>query len=127
MPWGLNADKARHRSATASLRQQQARLQQIEQNLLVQVRSAVRSVETSQQSVEIFAKATELAERQYDLELARFKAGLSTSRQVLQIQDDLEAARVNELQARVSLRTAASNLHQLDCTSLENYHIALPE
>jgi outer membrane protein TolC len=127
MPWGLHADKARYRSAMASLRQQQARLQQIEQNLMVSVRTAVRAVETSRQSVEIFAKSTELAERQYELELARFKAGLATSRQVLQTQDDLEAARVNELQARVSLSTSVANLHQLDSSSLARYRIPLAE
>jgi outer membrane protein TolC len=127
VPWGLHADKARYRSAMASLHQQQARLRQIEQNLMVSVRTAVRAVETSRESVGIFAKATELAERQYELQLARFKAGLATSRQVLQTQDDLEAARVNELQSRVNLRTAIANLHQLDSTSLARYNIALAE
>ncbi|MBS0632995.1 MAG: TolC family protein [Verrucomicrobia bacterium] len=125
VPWGLHADKARYRSAMASLRQQQTRLQQIEQNLLVNVRTAVRAVDTNRQSVEIVAKATELAQRQYELELARFKAGLSTSRQVLQTQDDLETARVNELQAIVNLRTAVANLHQLDSTSIARFHVAV--
>jgi len=123
VPWGLHADKARYRAATAGLHQEETRLRQLEQNLLVQVRSAVRAVETNQQSVEINTKATELAAHQYELELARFKAGLSTSRQVLQTQDDLEAARVNELLARVNLRVAIANLHQLESSSLERYHI----
>ena len=127
VPWGLNADRARYRSALATMRQQQARLEQFDQNLVVQVRSAVRAVETSQQSVEIFTKATELAVKQYELQLARFKAGLSTSRQVLENQDDLEAARVNELLARVNLRTALANLHQLESSSLDRYHITLAD
>jgi len=127
VPWGLHADRARHRSAQASLRQEQAYLQQLEQNLLVQVRAAVRAVDTNRQSVEIYSKATELADHQYELELARFKAGLSTSRQVLQTQDDLEAARLNELSARVNLRGAVANLHQIESSSLERYHIALAE
>ena len=127
VPWGLHAGRARYRSAQASLRQQQARLQQVEQNLLVQVRAGVRAVETSRQSVAIFGQATQLAEKQYELELARFKAGLSTSRQVLQTQDDLEAARLNELQARIDLRIAYANLHQLETSSLSRYHIALAE
>jgi outer membrane protein TolC len=126
VPWGLHADRARYRSALASLRQQESRLQQIEQNLLVDVRAAVRAVETNQQSVEINRKATELATRQYELELARFKAGLSTSRQVLQVQDDLETARVNELLAQVNLRIAIANLHQLESSSLQQYHINVP-
>lgn len=127
LPWGLHADRARYRSALAGLRQEQARLQQVEQDLIVKVRSAVRAVETNQQSVEIFGKSTELAEKQYELQLARFKAGLATSRQVLEVQDDLESARVNELQARVNLRTANANLHQLESSSLERYHIALAQ
>ena len=43
---------------------------------------------------DIAAKATELSAKQYELQDARFKAGLSTSRLVLQAQDDLEAARL---------------------------------
>lgn len=127
VPWGLHADRARYRSAVASLRQQETRLKQIEQNLLVDVRSAVRAVDTNQQSVEITRKATELATRQYELELARFKNGLSTSRQVLQIQDDLETTRVNELLARVNLRIAIANLHQLESSSLQQYHITVAD
>lgn len=127
VPWGLHADRARYRSALASLRQQETRLRQIEQTLLVQVRAAVRAVETNQQSVEINRKATELATRQYELELARFKAGLSTSRQVLQIQDDLETTRSNELLARVNLRIAIADLHQLEASSLERYRITLAD
>lgn len=127
VPWGLHADRARYRSALASLRQQETRLRSLEQDLLVQVRAAVRAVETNQQSVEINRKATELASRQYELELARFKAGLSTSRQVLQIQDDLETTRVNELLAQVNLRIAIANLHQLESSSLQRYRINLAD
>lgn len=127
VPWGLRADRARLRSAQASLRQEEARLRQLDQNLLVEVRTAVRAVDTNRQSVEIYTKATQLAEKQYELELARFKAGLSTSRQVLQIQDDLEAARLNELSARVNLRTAIANLHQIESSSLDRYRVAIAE
>lgn len=127
VPWGLHADRARWRSATASLHQEETRLRQLEQNLLVQVRAAVRAVETNQQSVEINRKATELATHQYELELARFKAGLSTSRQVLQVQDDLESARVNELLAEVNLRIAIANLHQLESSSLKEYNIKVAD
>jgi len=127
VPWGLHADRARHRAAIANLRRQESRLRAIEQDLLVQVRSAVRAVETNRESVAINAKATELATRQYELELARFKAGLSTSRQVLQIQDDLETTRVNELLARVNLRIAIANLHQLEASSLQHFNITLAD
>lgn len=127
VPWGLHADKARYRSAKLSLAQQQSRLQQLDRSLLVNVRTAVRAVETNIAAVEIAAKATELSQRQYDLQKARFDAGLSTSRLVLQAQDDLEAARVGELQSKVSLRIALADLHRIDASSLDRYKIGLPE
>lgn len=127
VPWGLHADRARYRSTLASLHQQEMRVRQLDQSLLVEVRADVRAVESNRESVDITAKGTELATHQYDLELARFKAGLSTSRQVLQTQDDLENARVNELLARVNLRIAIANLHQLESSSLDRYHIKLAD
>src|SRR5690606_7123624 len=97
VPWGLRADRARYRASVANPRQQEMRAQRIDQDLLLQVRAAARAVETNQESVEINRNAAALASRQYELEHARFKAGLSTRRQVLQILDDLETTRVNEL------------------------------
>lgn len=127
VPWGLRADRARYRIALNNLHQEQTTLQQIEQNLLVQVRADVLAVATNIESVQISAKGTELAEKQYELQKAKFDAGLSTSRDVLQSQTDLETARVNDLQAKVNLRIAVANLHQLDGSSLDRYHIALAE
>jgi outer membrane protein TolC len=90
MPWGRHAEKARYRTALTNLNSRKMQLDQLEQSLLVSVRTAVRAVESSLASVEIAAKGTELAARQYDHQKARFDAGLSTSRQVLLVQDDLE-------------------------------------
>jgi len=123
VPWGMRSEKAQYRTAKNNLLREQARLQQLEQNLMVQVRAAVRAVATNLESVEIAAKATVLSERQYELEKARFDAGLSTSRLVLEAQDALERARVNELQSRVNLRTALAELHRLEGSSLGRYGI----
>lgn len=127
MPWGRNADKARYRIAQSNLNSQKVRLEQLEQSLLVNVRSSVRAVETNLAAVEIAAKATELAARQYDQQKARFDAGLSTSRLVLLAQDDLETARFQELTARLALRRAAAELARLEGSSLERFRVQLPE
>ncbi|MEO7415276.1 MAG: TolC family protein [Opitutaceae bacterium] len=126
MPWRMKADNARYRSTFASLNSQKTALAQYEQTLLIQVRSAIRAVETNIASVEIAAKATELSARQYELQKARFDLGLSTSRVVLQAQDDLEGARVAELSAKVTLRAAIAELHRLEGTSLQRFNINLP-
>lgn len=127
MPWGRHADKARYHTAQTNLASQKVRLEQLEQALIVNVRTAVRAVESSLAAVEIAAKATELASRQYEQQKARFDAGLATSRQVLLVQDDLESARFQELSARLDLRRAAAELHRLEGSSLERFRVQLPE
>jgi len=123
VPWGMRAEKAQYRTAKNNLMREQARLQQLEQSLVVQVRAAVRAVETNLEGVKISTMATSLSEKQYELEKARFDAGLSTSRLVLEAQDSLELARVSELQSRVNLRTALAELHRLEGSSLVRYGI----
>jgi outer membrane protein TolC len=127
MPWGMRADRARYRSTLSGLNAQKARLEQLEVQLLVSVRSAVRAVETNVASVQIAAQATQLAAKQYDLQKARFDAGLSTSRLVLQAQDDLETARVNELSAKATLWSALAELHRLEGSSIQRFGVQLPQ
>ncbi|MEN9811715.1 MAG: hypothetical protein RL479_401, partial [Verrucomicrobiota bacterium] len=126
LPWGQKADKARLRQANANLSSGKIRLEQLESQLMLDVRIAVRAVETNLVAVEIAQKATELATRQYEQQKARFDAGLSTSRIVLQFQDDLEAARNSELSAKLNLRRAVSELRRLEGTSLQRFKVEMP-
>ena len=125
-PWGQVGDKARYRQALATLNQQQTRLRQLEQSIELQVRTAVRAIETNLESVKIAGQARILSDRQYELEKARFDNGLSTSYRVLQAQNDLENARVAELQANVSLRNSISSLRNIEGSSLQRYAATLP-
>jgi len=126
-PWGNRAGNAAYHTALNNLRSQQTALEQLDQDLVVEVRTDVRTVTTNLDSVKISTLSAELSEKQYELQKAKFDAGLSTSREVLQSQADLENARLSELQAKVSLRQAVSNLHQVEGSSLERYKIASPE
>jgi outer membrane protein len=126
MPWGHRADKARYRQAMMNVESQKLRIDQLEQQLMVSVRTSVRSVETNLAAVEIASKATVLSEKQYEQQKARFDAGLSTSRAVLQAQDDLENTRFQELSAKVTLRRAAVELRRLEGTSIQRYGVQLP-
>ncbi len=127
VPWAQREDNARLRLAQSNIVREQTRLQQLDQDLVVEVRSAVRAVETNRESVAISGMATRLSERQYELERARFNAGLSTSRRVLEAQDDLEVARVNELQSQVNLRIALAELQRLEGSSLTRFRIVLDQ
>lgn len=125
MPWGLRADTARYRQAQIALSREQAHLQQIEQDIVVQVRAAIRAVETNQESVRISALALELSEKQFEQEKALYEVGKTTFRFVEQSQADRDTAHVNLLQAKVNLRNALADLNKLEGSSLARYKIGL--
>ncbi|WP_438482136.1 TolC family protein [Oleiharenicola lentus] len=125
-PLGNVSNRARYRQSLSTLSREEIRLRLIEQNIEVQVRAAVRSVETNLESVRIAALASQLSQRQYEAEKSRFEAGRSTSRIVLEAQDDLEINRVSELQAQAALHSAIAALHRIEGSSLQRYSITLP-
>ena len=127
LPWGLRDEKARHAQAVASLGREQTRLLQLEQRILVDIRSAIRTVETNVEALRITRLSTALSEQQFELEKARFDAGLSTFRRVQESQEDLDTARVREVQAEVSLAIARAELARLEGSSLERYSAELIE
>lgn len=126
-PWGLRAERAAYRQAMSNLNQQESSLRQLDQNIFVQVRTAIRSFETNRETVKISSLSTELSKKQFEFEKARYEAGLSTFRFVQQSQADLDAARVNELQARVNLYLSLADLARLEGSSLDRYKIKLED
>jgi outer membrane protein TolC len=127
VPWGMRENKSRLRTARLSYDQQAARIRQLEQDLLVRVRAAVRAVETDVDSVAIAALSTELTAREYQLEKAKFDAGLSTSRLVVEAQQREDEARVRETQSRVQLKQNVARLRRVEAGALELYGIQLFE
>ena len=124
-PLGRQGEKARFRQATHALTRDELAMHQLEQNVLLSIRNAIRSVQTNRESVRLAALASNLAQEQYEAERIRYRSGLSTSRRVLEAQTDLEAARVAELQTKLNLRTALSALYRIEGSSLDHYGITL--
>ncbi len=123
IPWGMRANKALYRQAMASVESQKVALDQADQVLTVQVRSAIRAVNANKEAVDASLATVALSKKQYSLQKAKFDAGLSTSYDVLQAQNQLEAALNTQIQAQVSLYSSTANLHFLEGTSLESYHV----
>jgi outer membrane protein TolC len=125
IPWGLRAEKAAWRQAMSNLDREKIRLSQTDQRILVAVRTAVRAVQTSEEGVRITTLATQLSEKQYELQKGLFDAGKSTFRLVLDFVGDLNEARMRELQARLNLRNALAELARLEASSLARYNVRL--
>ena len=125
--WGSRAERATLAGAKATLDTNQVGYEQLDQAVLLQVRTAIRAVQTSQEGVRISALAASLSEQQYNLEKGRYDVGASTFRLVQDMKQDLDAARVAELNARVSLRLALADLARLEGSTLSRYNIKLDE
>lgn len=127
VPWGLTEGRARLRQAEYNVDQQRAYLAELDQNLMVQVRAAVRAVETDVESAEITHLATELSGQEYQLEKARFDSGLSTSRLVVDAQQRENLSRVLETEAKVRLKQNEARLRRVEGSSLYHYALEIPQ
>jgi outer membrane protein TolC len=123
IPWGMRDGKSRVRTAHLNVYQQEARLRQLEQDLLIRVRSAVRAVESDAEAVEVADLSAELSDREYQLEKAKFDAGLSTGRFVVEAQQRADEAHIRRTQSQILLRQDLSRLRRIEGSSLEHYGI----
>ncbi len=124
-PWGFRAERARLRQARTGREREELRYAQIEQEILVSVRSAVRALQTSAENLRLSALTATLSQREFEVEKARYDSGLSTFRRVQETQDALDQARLAELQAKVNLGAAQANLDRLEGTAPERYRLTL--
>jgi outer membrane protein len=101
------------------------RRRQAEQDIVVEVRNAFRSIETQRRRWEAARMARELTAEQLRGENRRFEAGLSTNFEVLRYQRDLADARVGELRALIDYQLAVSALRKATYTIIEDSDIVL--
>jgi outer membrane protein TolC len=91
--------KAASARARINRDQAQAALARLEMQVVSEVRSAARAVETDLKRVDSTRAARVLQERRLDAEEKKFAAGMSTSFLVTQAQRDLAIAEASEIQA----------------------------
>lgn len=123
LPWGLNERRANYLKAQIQLDTEDARAIREKQRLMRDTRIAVRNVTTALEGIGIRELATKLSIEEFEMEKAKFDAGLSTGRQVLEAQQRMDESRVDELQAKIDLLNAYSDLRELDGASLDRYGI----
>jgi outer membrane protein TolC len=113
--------------AKVSLDQQIAHLKQTEQKAYLEIRAAVRAVQTNYERVGARRAARELAEQKLEAEEAKLRAGMSTNFVVLNYQRDLASQRTFELQALIDYTLSLSQLDKATGISLEKRHIKLTD
>jgi outer membrane protein len=99
----------------------------LENQILVEVRDAIRSIKTDEKRIEATRRARILAQEQVDGEISRNEHGLSTTFRVLDVQKELVQARTNELKALIDYNLAWSLLDRVTGVLLEKNGIVLRE
>jgi outer membrane protein TolC len=121
-PLGNQTAKSMYRKAKLEQEQAQLSLQNMEQQIITQVREAVRAIDTSAKQIEAAKVAEQLAQKQAEAEQKKFQEGLTTNFQVLSYQEKLATAQNDYTKALVSYQKALVSLDQAIGTTLQKYN-----
>jgi outer membrane protein TolC len=127
IPLNTILSRADHRLAKARLKQAMYRLEDQEREVVIEIKSALRSVETGFKRMQAYKSARELAEKKLDAEGEKLKVGKSTSYLLLQYQRDLADARTTELKAMVDYTLSLANLDKAMGTTLDAKNINIAD
>jgi outer membrane protein TolC len=125
IPFNSFIYRAQHAQAKVNLEQTVLQIKDQEQQLFLEIKEAVRAVQTDYKRVQAYKLARELAEKKLEAEQKKLKVGLSTNYVVLQQQRDLSNARSSELRAIIDYNLSLANLDKAMGTSLKNKNIRL--
>lgn len=124
-PLGNQAAKSRFTKARLEVAQAKTVLERAEQRILVEVREAVRNVETNIKRVSVTRGARELAQKKLEAEEKKLAVGLSSVREVLRFQDDLSSEQSREIRALTDYNISLANLERAKGTTLERLNIVV--
>jgi outer membrane protein TolC len=124
-PLGNQAAKSRFTRARLEVEQAKTVLERTEQRILVEMREAVRNVETNIKRVSVTKGARELAQRKLEAEEKKLAVGLSSVREVLRFQDDLSSEQSREIRALTDYNVSLANLERAKGTTLERLNISI--
>jgi outer membrane protein TolC len=114
-----------YKSTKATLKQIVLQLKQFEQNVMVQIDNAVKVAQSDYQSVEATKQARIYAEAALDAEQKTYAVGKATTFEVLQYQNNLTAARSQEIRALANYNEALASLAQEEGSMLDRYGIRI--
>ena len=115
--------RAQHAQARLALEQAQLRLKDQEQQIFLEIKTAVRDVEINYERVQAYRAARELAAKKLEAEQEKFKVGKSTNFFILQYQNDLADARSAELRSMVDYILSLANLDRALGTTFKTKNI----
>ncbi|MFB0566313.1 MAG: TolC family protein [Candidatus Aminicenantaceae bacterium] len=125
IPLSTVLSRAAYSQARVNLEQSMLRLKNQEQQIFLEIKNAVRAVETNYKRVQAYKVARELAEKKLEAEEEKLRVGLSTNYFVLQYQRDLANAQTMELKAIVDYNLSLARLERTTGVNLKTKNIKI--
>ncbi|MBI4559437.1 MAG: TolC family protein [Candidatus Hydrogenedentes bacterium] len=123
VPIGNRAGRGAYERAAVTAHQAEQRLEKTKQDIVSNIRLALRGVKTSRILVESNRQISALQEVNLAAEEKRLQLGVTTSYQVLQVQEDLIVAQVQEVQAKIASEKALTDLQLAEGSIFETLGI----
>jgi outer membrane protein TolC len=125
MPLSNVGARNTYKAGKVTLKQLLVQLKQLEQNIMVEIDNAVKQAQSSYESVQATQQASIYAETALDAEQKKYDVGKSTTFTVLQLQNNLTAARAQEIRSLADYNEALANLAAQEGSTLERDGIHL--
>jgi outer membrane protein TolC len=125
VPLGNLGPRNQYKAAKATVQQIELQFKQLEQTIMVNIDNAVKTAQSDYQGVQARKEARIYAEAALDAEQKTYAVGKATTFEVLTYQNNLTAARLNEIQALDNYNKDLSNLALQEGSTLERYNINL--
>lgn len=120
--WTAGADLIK---AELERRRLNLELRRLQDQIIVELRQAVRAVKSSEKRIEAGRKSVAAAQENYEAEEARRRAGDATSFEVLSALEDYTSAQSTELRARIDYTMATLDRQRATGTLLQSRGIVL--
>lgn len=125
MPLSNVGPRNQLKAGKGSLKQLLLQLKQLEQSIMVEIDNAVGVARSDYEGVQATRQARVYAEAALDAEQKKYTVGKSTTFTVLQLQNNLTAARLQEIRALVDYNKALAALAAAEGRTLERNSIQL--
>ncbi|MFH0871581.1 MAG: TolC family protein [bacterium] len=127
VPIGNRSARAEYTKASLDQEKSKTSLTNLEQKITLEIREAIRQIQTNLKRMEATRRARILAEKKLEVEEKKLNVGMSTNFEVLQYQKDLLVAETNEIKALIDYNKSLVSLEQAEGTILEKHNVQLKE
>ena len=127
IPLNTIVSRAEYAQAKVNLEQAQLKMRYQEQQIFLEIKTAVRAVQTDYKSVQAYKAARELAEKKLEAEEEKFRVGKSTNYFILQYQRDAANARSTELKAIIDYNLSLAHLDKVLGTTFKSKNITFAD